>query len=366
MPFLLEQYYSNLSKYGHLEDATIIVIPDKKTPVKAEEICDQYKRKGLHVDFMTLESQVHFMDSFQNRLRIPYNSDNRRNIGYLSALQREFDFIVSIDDDNYATDDIDFYEEHAIVCRGEADLVEVSSSNQWYNIFRQLDFRSEKSLAYARGFPYFARLGNVSCTEKNVVRNIHVNAGLWLGEPDMDGMSWLTDPVKVFAFKKHSIALAENTWAPINSQNTSLRREAIAAYYFIAMGYPLAAGTIDRFGDIFSGYFLEACSKHLGGGIRFGSPCVEHMRNNHNYLKDAAQEIGCILLCEDILNWLTRVKLTGNSYIETYESLSHLLEDSIEHFDSFIWNDQARAYFHQICYYMRIWASICREISGNQ
>src|ERR1700753_3769985 len=59
--------------------------------------------KGMSVICPTLEEQ----DCFLRKLGlpaefIPYDSDNRRNIGYLIALEGDCDFVISIDDDNFA------------------------------------------------------------------------------------------------------------------------------------------------------------------------------------------------------------------------------------------------------------------------
>ena len=56
------------------------------------------------------------------------------------------------------------------------------------------------------------------------------------------------------------------------------------------MGYEIGGIAIDRYGDIFSGYFVQACARHLGGAIRVGTPVAEHRRNAHSYLQDATRE----------------------------------------------------------------------------
>jgi hypothetical protein len=172
----------------------------------------------------------------------------------------------------------------------------------------------------------------------------------------------MVNPVHTTGWNGKSVVLGPKTWSPINTQNTALRRDAIAAYYFLKMGYPLGGGAIDRYGDIFSGFFVEACAHNLGHGLRFGSPIALHKRNSHNYIKDAHQELTCIVVLEDILAWLHDAKLEGKTYAETYESLSHKIEDAVESFGTFGWNDSARAYFHQMGFYMRTWLKACRTI----
>ncbi len=88
---------------GGLAQAQVIVIPDRKTPKAAYERCALLAQKGFSVICPTLEEQ----DCFVRKLGlptgfIPYDSDNRRNIGYLIALEGNCDFVISIDDDNFA------------------------------------------------------------------------------------------------------------------------------------------------------------------------------------------------------------------------------------------------------------------------
>jgi hypothetical protein len=127
------------------------------------------------------------------------------------------------------------------------------------------------------------------------------------------------------------------------------------------MGYPIGGANIDRYGDIFSGYFAEACVQTTGGGVRIGSPVADHKRNSHNYLVDATNEWACILLLEDLLPWLTTVRLTGATPAEAYLDLSHLIEDAAEDFQGRIWTDATRAYFHHMGYHMRLWLSACKR-----
>src|SRR3712207_9514532 len=80
-------------------------------------------------------------------------------------------------------------------------------------------------------------------------------------------ITWLGAPVRSRSFKPHnggSIFLGDDTWSPINTQNTGLHRDLTVTYYFVRMGYPLAGLPIDRYGDIFSGYLSQACVKHMG------------------------------------------------------------------------------------------------------
>ncbi|MHA1380967.1 MAG: hypothetical protein ACTSRG_21580 [Candidatus Helarchaeota archaeon] len=361
-PFLLSGYYKNFKKYGHLNDIKVIVIPDKKTPKSIYNYCNKLRNKGLKIECPTLNQQEEFLNKIKFPLSIiPYNSDNRRNIGYLMALRKGSDFIISIDDDNFCCEDEDFYYDHSIVSRNNVRCEVINNKNtRWYNICDLLILNREGSI-YPRGFPYFARHEKNTLSSEKLYLDIHMNAGLWLKDPDVDGITWLVNPAKTTEFKNSSLVLGRDAWSPINTQNTSMRRDVLASYYFVKMGYPLAGIPIDRYGDIFSGYFSQACIRHLGGSIRVGSPVAIHKRNTHNHMKDAYNEWACIMVLEDLLQWLPEAKLEGNNYADAYESLSYAVEEIVESFNGIIWNDATRAYFHQIAFYMRKWASCCRQ-----
>lgn len=361
VPVLLDGYYENLRAHGRLEDVTVIVIPDRKTPAAAYARCTDLKKRGLCVLYPDLDEQEKFLRrvGFPPVL-VPYDSDNRRNVGYLMALEKGADLIISIDDDNYCSEE-DFVRAHAVACGLEVEAEVVEATSGWFNPCTLLRLDSDRAV-YPRGFPYFARQVGSSLERRRTVATVRINAGLWLEEPDLDALTWLAAPTRAHAFTGPSVVLAANTWAPVNTQDTGLHRDVIPSYYFVRMGYEVNGLTIDRYGDIFSGYFAQACAKHLGHGVRFGTPVAVHRRNAHNYLRDSAAELGCILLLEDLLAWLPEQKLEGKTYGEAYESLSFLLEDAVSSFSGPIWTRPVRAFFHELAYVMRRWVTVCRRI----
>ena len=340
----------------------MFVIPDRKTPSSAFDRCEQLRGLGLQVVIPTLQEQEEYLRKFDglNRL-IPFNSDNRRNVGFLMALESGAELMVSIDDDNYCLPDEDFLAAHRIVNGELAKGQEVHSSTGWFNICDMLEMHPDVEV-YPRGFPYFARHKSAQQSQVTQQGSVHMNAGLWLAEPDLDAMTWLIAPVRACGMRGDSVFLGNRAWSPINTQNTAIHRDVIVSYYFVRMGYPLGGMAIDRFGDIVSGYFSQACVRHLGKLIRVGTPVAEHRRNSHNYLRDATSELACILTLEDIVQWLASFRLQGSDYPDTYASLADGLEDAVESFTGSIWNDSTRGYFHQMAYCMRRWIAACRQI----
>jgi hypothetical protein len=360
---VLDSYAENFRRHGREQQVEICVIPDRKTPPAMIERCRSLARSGFTVSYPTLAEQEDFLRhlGFPPHA-IPYDSDNRRNVGFLMALASGADFMISIDDDNYCRSDTDVFAAHAVVCERSIEAQVVETPTGWFNICTLLEL-DRPDTTYPRGFPYYARHQPAIAQMRHAAVDVHINAGLWLLAPDIDAINWLVAPVQATAFKGPSLVLGRCTWSPINTQNTALRREALPAYYYVRMGYPLGGMMLERYGDIVSGYFVEACVKHLGGAIRVGTPVADHRRNQHDYLQDAAGEWGCILLFEDVLPWLHEAQLSGNTHSESYTALSYCLQDAVEKQRGNIWNEAARGYFHQVAHNMRTWARIAAKLS---
>jgi hypothetical protein len=365
-PVILEAYFRNFERYGHLEQVEIIVIPDRKTPAAATARCHDITAWGLRASCPSLEEQEAFLKSLNvDPAYIPYNSDHRRNVGYLMALATDCDFVISLDDDNYARDGEDAFAQHAIVTAEAAAHSVVESSTGYFNVCDLIEFEGGKKGVFPRGFPFSARHQAATVEVKQASGRIDINAGLWILDPDVDALTWLVQNPRGQAFPGTSEILGPGTWSPVNTQNTALRREALAAYYFVRMGYPVAGMGIDRYGDIFSGYFVQACTKHLGGLVRFGTPVAEHRRNTHNYMRDATMEWGAILVLEEILPWLREVKLSGSNYLEAFRSLSEELDSFAAQWKGPAWVDSARGFLHQTATDMRTWTAACQTVSGR-
>ena len=363
-PVVLDGYCANFAAYGRLDQVQIIVIPDKKTPPAVFLRCAELRKKGADVLCPPIEQQEQTLRSlgFPPEL-VPYNSDNRRNVGYLMAAESGADFLISIDDDNFCPAQEDYFAEHSIVC-GEARRYDViESNNGWFNFCELLELEPACRI-YPRGFPYAARHQTPDVRTRTQTAVVRINAGLWLRDPDLDGITWLAAPARAEGFTGRSIVLGERTWSPVNTQNTALHRDVIPAFYFVPMSSSPAGLQIDRYGDIFSGYFSQACARQMGHSIRAGTPVAEHRRNAHQHLGDATQELAGVWVLEDLLPWLVQVRLEGKTYAEAYLSLSAQLEENVARFSGFIWTEATRDYFRAMAASMRAWVAACRQLAA--
>ncbi len=362
-PAFLPGYVDNLRRHGRRESASIIIIPDRKTPASVFRAAEAARTEGFDVRCPILEEQERFVsrlglpDGF-----IPWGSDNRRNVGYLMAIEEGFDVLISIDDDNYCPAETDFVGAHQVV-GGSCEDRHVFSGDGWFNVCNLLE-SDVKTELFARGFPYSARLNRreVSSRPPDPALTVAVNSGLWTADPDVDAVSRLSLGPHILSFKGESVVLAPGTWSPINTQNTALTREAARAYYYVLMGQPVRGGCIDRYGDILSGYFVQKCAQHLGQAVRFGTPVAEHRRTPHNLLDDLYHELPGIMLLEELLPLLMEQRLEGADYPAAYASLAALLADAAAGFKGALWDEGGRDFIAAAAAAMRVWLDAVKTL----
>jgi len=360
-PRFIDGYLANIDRHGRRDSVDLIVIIDRKTPPSVAQACADAQARGFRVECPTLDEQESFLAKFPSmKERVPYNSDNRRNVGFLMALDRGAELLISIDDDNYCLDDSDFAGEHAVVGE-EIEADESESSDGWFNIGTLLTTASSEEI-YPRGFPYFARKKPRDLATAKRRARVAMNAGLWLTDPDVDAISRIAIAPRVTDANPSAHFLGAKTWSPINTQNTAIARDAIAAYYYVRMGFNVGGLSIDRYGDILSGYLCQACVKARGEAIRIGSPVADHRRTPHNLFKDLYHELAGVVLLDDLLPWLTEAKLSGSTYSELYAHLADELDARSSAYHGFIWDQGGDAFLRDTAQHMRAWLDAVKLI----
>ncbi len=369
-PAWLAGYLTNLRAHGHESEVTLRIICDQKTPATVYAAAAEARRQGFQIDCPTLDEQTAYLKKLAlPEDFVPWNTDNRRNIGFLRAWESGAEVLISIDDDNYCREDSDFVGEHHRVGQPIAsDGTLYAGGAGWFNICSLLETQLKDSI-YARGYPYAARAPEQQAKLQPLPARasaplLALNAGLWLDDPDVDAITRLAQRPRVSAAKDPGVILGDATWSPINTQNTALMREAIPAYYYVRMGYPLEGMKIDRFGDILSGYFVQKCAKHLGHVLRLGGPVADHKRTPHNLFKDLYHELAGIVVIEDLLPWLQQKQLAGSNYAETYANLADAMEQQADKFSGFIWGQGGSAFLKETAACMRLWLRTLRTIGG--
>jgi hypothetical protein len=358
----LEAYADNLLRFGHERDVTIYVAGDRKSPAGCEEQAAACRARGVDARFLSIDEQHDYLKRFPDLAAlIPENTDNRRNVAYLKALDEGAETVISIDDDNYCSDNVDFVAGHNRVGT-ECEAPEAVGADGWFNLCTFLEADPPLANLYPRGFPYGRRVDGTDTVTGTARGRVGVNVGLWLLDPDTDAIGRLQDRPFVRAWTGGTALLGTGVRCPINTQNTALTREAMAVYYYVRMGARLRGLVLDRFGDILSGYFLQVCADAVGDRIRIGDPIVEHRRHPHDLLVDLYHELAGIMVMEELADFLSTVKLPGDSYLAAYRALSRELETFVADRQGFIWSDETRAYFGEVARAMRVWADVVSEL----
>ncbi len=324
-PVCLEGYFDNILKFGWLDSVKVWVVADKKTPLSCNQRCVELNKRGLDITFVDLELQENWLKPFPEfAASLPFNNDTRRNIGYLMAYQDGCEVLISIDDDNFPTEN-DFIGGHSIVGSSVSEVI--SDPSGYYNICEHIEFDPPRDI-YPRGFPFELRdKKNHAEVLKPECATIGVNAGLWLQSPDIDATTWLNGSVSGVRYKgPDSFVLDNSTWSPVNTQNTAITRELIPYYFCVPMGHSVPGGIIHRYGDIWGGYFCLAVMQYTQLNVSFGLPIADHNRNPHNYLTDLRQEFWGMLITDLLLENIKNMASSSRNLDERAQILVETLK----------------------------------------
>ncbi|WP_414550956.1 hypothetical protein [Anabaena sp. CCY 0017] len=364
----INEYYEHFKCYGDLEKVNFYVVGDLSTPPECRKKVEKYTQMGLHWYYIGVEEQNTFLKPFpQLGTEIPWKSDNRRNVGFLMAYRDKCDVIIAIDDDNYPKDNWPFLTGHSTVGK-EASLMTAVGYNNWFNLCSMMEVEFPTlgggNTVYARGFPYQRRQLECSRIDPEIsTGTVAINAGLWSGDPDVDAATRLVTRCIVKEKFTNDYLLAPNTLMPINTQNTALIRDAIPAYYYVKMGHPVGGMKLDRFGDIFSGFFVQKCVQAVGHRIKVGSPVVEHRRSPHNLYKDLWHELAGMVVIDDMLSLLETPLSPVSTYSEATLELSDKLEEWAVKQEGFLWDEALKSYFQNIAQNMKLWIKVCQQLN---
>jgi len=311
-PVLLRDYCLNARKFGH-RDVRFVVAGDRQTPKEVPAYCQELARDfDYQVEYLGVEEQQNWLSRFSElRDHLPFDSLARRNVAILKSYLDGADVIITIDDDNFVLEEQDFVGWH----RGAGQTrptVCVQSDTGWFNVCEMLEEEKGRQF-YHRGFPWHKRWQESRVVREKRTGRVVVNAGLWLGAPDVDAVTWLDSPLKATGFKKgyeEGVTLMPGTWSPFNSQNTALAREVVPAYFL--------SPYLGRYDDVWASYIVRRIADHLGDYVRFGFPLVRQVRNSHNYLVDFDRERLGLELTEDFVEGLRQFALHGSTYAECY------------------------------------------------
>lgn len=367
-PLVIKELFDNINKYDHIDEVKVWIVGDCKTPPGLFDLSKEFSRKGLEIVYLDIDAQ----DKWGKRCadfydRVPYNNETRRNIGYLCALEDECEVLISIDDDNFPTDD-DFVGAHSQTGSWFSEAI-LRDKGGFHNICEYLSFEPSRQV-FPRGYPFELRSkrNNPQYVKSDGMVRIGVTAGLWLKDPDIDATTWLNGRITSKSYNSpERIVLEQSTWTPINTQNTSIVKELVPAFFCVPMGWDVPGGKIQRYGDIWGGYFLQALMEGTAYHVSFGRPIVEHRRNPHNYVDDMRSEFWGMILTDWLLAVLREnFKPSGTLITERIKELAVFIEDkAIEKMPSWC-PDQVRDFMRWTAGTLHAWALVCETIAPNE
>ncbi len=97
----LEKISNEIVKSNEIDKTTIIIVPDYKTPKTIFTKVRKLSKFGINIICPTIDDQKSFEKKHKIEKFVNYNSDHRRNIGFLLAIINNYNFIISMDDDNF-------------------------------------------------------------------------------------------------------------------------------------------------------------------------------------------------------------------------------------------------------------------------
>lgn len=325
IPYVIKSVLDNIKKFNKNYEISIIIIGDFKTPPKTKKYLKSLSLpKKVNIIYFDIKGQGAYFSKYQQLFKyIPYNSFARRNFADLYAYVENYDYVIRIDDDNYPLKNEDFINGHLYPFIHQDKKINcISSSNKWFNICLPLVNDTE---FYPRGFPYNKRWEKSKISSRRInPKDIYLNAGLWIGDPDVDAITRINKKIDIKKFNTDLFGkyftLSNGTWSPINTQNTCYKRELIPASFVS----PYAG----RYDDIFSGYILRRIMDHLNHFVSYGLPILYQDRNDHDLWKDLEMEMFGNKNVSSLIDYLQSFEIRVKNYIEAYAIVTDKLLSS--------------------------------------
>lgn len=246
--------------FDAMKDYELIVIGDKKTPAN-------YKiDRGLYLSPDDQEKKYKTLSDL-----LGWNCIQRRNIGFLIALEMGADIIATIDDDN-----IPMTEWGMNLTLGKPIIIK--SFHPEEVVFDPIGATNYPSL-WHRGFPIQIVSNRQYNNNEILTITPKIQADFWNGDPDIDAICRMLNKPNCI-FDDTFFPFTTNVFTPFNSQNTFVDK-SIMPYYFMFPG-------IGRLDDIWGAYFLQALTNERP---IFCKASVYQDRNVHDLTKDFTNEL---------------------------------------------------------------------------
>jgi hypothetical protein len=246
--------------------ATLVIAGDSAGPAEYEL---------ENTVFLSLEKQLQSASKLAKQL--PTKHYARKNTAYLYAIANGADCIYETDDDNAPNDRWMIRDKNCL-----ARVVPADSG--WVNAYR---YFSESSI-WPRGFP-LDEIKRIPPPLSDSAAKVYspIQQGLINRAPDVDAIWRLL-------FEHHfdydvcrdgvSVFLPAGSWCPFNTQSTWWWPDVFPLLY-------VPSYCSFRMCDIWKSLIAQRCLWELNGGVTFHSPEATQDRNQHDLMRDFADEI---------------------------------------------------------------------------
>ena len=366
LPGVLAEYAANARHYGHI-DIFFVVVGDRKSPPECGAFLATLTQE-YPLEYLGLEEQAHWLKPHPSLDRLlPYDSVQRRNLGFLVAVERGAEVLISIDDDNVPLLEYDYFTEHATVGQ-RIEAPQVDTSSGWFNSCSLLENEPDR-LIYHRGYPQCQRWLEQHVTWTEGRSEVLVNVGLWLEDPDVDTVTRLEGPLRVNAVAQphQRLLLASGLCCPFNSQNTSFAASLLPAMYLIALRHThrgvLSGNNNFRYDDIWMSYFLKKVVDRVGGSVAIGPPHVRQLRNRHDLLLDLEKEVYPMQLTDRFPQLLPRLELSACDPFGCYAELADQLPQEAAEIGL---PEPDVAVFRETSEGMKVWLEVVERVQSRR
>jgi hypothetical protein len=223
--------------------------------------------------FLGIQDQIE--TGFRSAALCPLRHYARKNIGYLAAIRAGARILVETDDDNLPTSE--FWSP-----RRKAWQVPVVANAGWVNVYQYFS----RARIWPRGLPLDAIGDAVPPLHGLPAANCicPIQQGLADGNPDVDAIYRMVLPLPLQFDRIGALALSSGSWCPFNSQNTTWFPEAFALLY-------LPAFCSFRMTDIWRSFVAQRVAWENGWSVLFHDATVHQQRNDHDLMRDFADEV---------------------------------------------------------------------------
>jgi hypothetical protein len=263
-------------------------------------------------EFYSLERQR--ATGFELAELLPTRHYSRKNIGYLLAMRTRPAMLIETDDDNMPLPE--FWR-----TRKQRQRVRALSGTGWSNVYAYFSTAN----TWPRGLPLDAIRSPLPEFEAlpKLEANCPIQQGLADGNPDVDAIYRLVLPLPVDFRTDRQVALGAGAWCPFNSQNTAWFPDAYPLLY-------LPSCCTFRMTDIWRSFVAQRIAWENGWRVLFRGADVFQERNEHNLMRDFADEVPGYLHNRRIGDGLERLKLgpgrenLGDNLVRCYEEMVRL------------------------------------------